>query len=121
MRSNREKTLFQNIGAIIKLGISKRCMMLWPIAFWTGISIAYFDGVLVRTMSISLEHGDVKLDDSEIYEKAMLGMVTFGFGELIGSFLLGYIIDRFGNKISAFSNFLVMIVMFVFTFVFCYT
>ena len=51
----------------------------------------------------------------------MLGMVTFGFGELVGSFLLGYIIDKFGNKTSASSNFVIMLLMFGVTFLFTYT
>ncbi len=44
---------------ILKLTINKRMRLLLPELIWTGISIAYFSGILVSMMSLCLaEVGD---------------------------------------------------------------
>ena len=41
----------------------------------------------------------------------MLAMVAFGGGELIGSFFIGFIVDRFGSKVAAVCNLVTMVTM----------
>lgn len=40
-----------------------------------------------------------------------MGMVAFGFGEVIGGFITGLVIDRLGSKKTVFYNILVMTLM----------
>jgi predicted MFS family arabinose efflux permease len=39
----------------------------------------------------------------------MLAMVTFGVGEILGCFLTGYIVDRFGSKVAVIANLLIIV------------
>lgn len=48
----------------------------------------------------------------------MLAMVGFGIGEVLGSTLLGYIVDKLGNKLASIMNFYIVIVMSAITFLF---
>jgi MFS family permease len=41
----------------------------------------------------------------------MLAMVGFGFGEIFGCFFIGFIVDKFGSKVAAFLNVLIIILM----------
>lgn len=44
----------QSIKKILKLSNNKRMRFLIPEIFWTGISIAYYSGMLVEMMSASI-------------------------------------------------------------------
>jgi MFS family permease len=35
---------------------------------------------------------------------SMLAMVLFGFGEILGCFYIGYIVDRFGSRTASVCN-----------------
>ena len=34
----------------------------------------------------------------------MMAMVVFGIGEIIGCFLIGYIVDKYGSRVASFMN-----------------
>jgi hypothetical protein len=48
----------------------------------------------------------------------MLAMVGFGFGEIFGSFFIGYIVDRYGSKIAIMCNLVIILLMFGITMAF---
>ena len=48
--------------AVIQLSFNKRMMFLMPEILWTGISIAYFSGILVSMMTLSM--ADNGINDS---------------------------------------------------------
>lgn len=93
---------------------SYRFRFLIPQLMWSGISIAYYSGNLVEMMS-----GAYGGDDNALQFKwSMLAMVGFGFGEILGGFVVGYIVDRFGTKMAILWDLLVMVIMFIITLIF---
>jgi hypothetical protein len=91
--------------------------LILPICIWTGISIAYYDGCLVEMMSLSLP-SDSEDQKKISYEYCMLAMVFMGVGEVLGSFSIGYIIDKFGNKLACLIDGFIVVIMFVVTIIF---
>lgn len=90
-----------------KLTCDRRFMYLLPQLAWTGISIAYYSGILVQMMSATLGG-----DSNYQFKWAMLAMVGFGFGEILGGFFIGWIVDRFGTKVAILCNLGIILIMF---------
>jgi MFS family permease len=89
-------------------------MYLIPQLFWTGISIAYYSGNLVEMMTGTLQDES----DPEQFKYSMLAMVGFGVGEILGGFLIGYIVDKFGTKMAILMNLVLIVIMFAITIAF---
>jgi MFS family permease len=51
-------------------------------------------------------------DNHYKFKWSMLAMVGFGFGEIFGGFFIGFIVDKFGNRLAIISNVLIMLTMF---------
>jgi predicted MFS family arabinose efflux permease len=79
--------------------------------FWTGLSLAYYSGTLVKTMAMSMDD----ISDNIKYEKSLYAMSIFGVGEVTGCFFIGYIIDNFSSKIAAIVDVLLIGVAFIVT------
>ena len=45
------------------------------------------------------------------FKKAMIAMVLFGVGEVLGCFFIGYMVDHYGSRISVFINLSIIVVM----------
>ncbi len=109
------------LGQVIKnmwiLARDPRFLYLVPQLFWTGVSIAYYSGNLVEMMQDAIG-GD---DDHYQFKLSMLAMVMFGFGEILGCFFIGYVVDKYGSKMAVICNLIVMTIMGAFTFAFIIT
>ena len=46
-------------------------------------------------------------------------MIGFGFGEILGCFFIGYIVDRFGSKVAGACNITIMSLMTLVTISYC--
>ncbi len=55
-------TVKDNVSSVFKLAFHRRMRMLMPEILWTGISVAYYSGILVTMMSLVLK--DVGDDNS---------------------------------------------------------
>ena len=51
---------------------------------------------------------DTELDDDHKESKALVGMIAFGAGEIIGGLLLGVIIDKIGSKYTCIINIMIV-------------
>ena len=57
---------------------------------WTGVTIAFYSGLMVPIIADT-----VKLDDEDMQMSlSMNAMIFFGIGEAIGGILIGYHIDH---------------------------
>ncbi len=83
-----------------KLLVDRRMMLLLPQVFWTGMSLAVFTGLLIPMIAESIP-GD---DNQDKFQKSMFCMATFGVGEMMGSLIIGFIIDKVGNKAATLAN-----------------
>jgi predicted MFS family arabinose efflux permease len=81
---------------------------------WTGISIAFYSGLLVVMMTEAIG-GD---DDQIKFKYSMCAMALLGVGEVIGCFVIGYIVDKFGSKTAILCNLLLISMMMSSTIVF---
>jgi hypothetical protein len=50
----------------------------------------------------------------------MLAMVGFGVGEVVGGFLIGALVDRFGTKVAVLTNLSIIVIMSGVTLAFIY-
>ena len=66
---------------------------------WTGGSIAYWSSILTPIMALQLKSdpNNADMKDNMIDSYALLGMVAFGFGEVIGGGLNGLVLDKIGS------------------------
>jgi len=51
-------------------------------------------------------------DNNYQFKWSMLAMVGFGFGEIFGGFIIGYVVDRYGSKIAIMCNLVIILLMF---------
>ena len=65
-------------------------------------------------MSLKDEDGNVKTS------KALLAMVAFGFGEIVGGVIIGYVVDHINSKIASLYNAAFVFVTVVATLIFIY-
>eukprot|EP00350_Pseudokeronopsis_sp_OXSARD2_P005866 CAMPEP_0170567266 /NCGR_PEP_ID=MMETSP0211-20121228/80369_1 /TAXON_ID=311385 /ORGANISM="Pseudokeronopsis sp., Strain OXSARD2" /LENGTH=186 /DNA_ID=CAMNT_0010888673 /DNA_START=894 /DNA_END=1454 /DNA_ORIENTATION=+ len=78
---------------------------LLPQIFWTGITVAFYSGLMVPLISDTIITKDL---DRQL-EMSMQAMLYFGIGEMLGGITIGIILDKYGNYIS--SAIIVMLVL----------
>lgn len=93
--------------------INRRMLMLLPLVMWTGVSVAFYSGVLTIIVSNSINEAD---NLKQYYSQ--LAMIAFGVGEILGCFFIGYIIDKIGSKKASWVNVGICIVMTACTLIF---
>ncbi len=80
----------------------KRMMLINPQLFWTGVSIAFWSGIL--TPIIVLQLADSNLSETEKQAMALMAMIWFGVGEVLGGVVEGFVIDLVGSKLATWFN-----------------
>ena len=92
-----------------------------PQILWTGVSIAYYSGILVDEISASVPRleGQSTADyESDTSFKAAMAMIGFGVGEILGCFFIGFIVDKFGSRKAAWVNVTICFLMTAVTLIF---
>lgn len=102
-----QMTVMQRTASIWRMAINKRMLVFLPQLLWTGVSIAYYSGILVSVISDSV----VGATESEQQYKSVLCMIAFGCGEVLGCFFIGNIIDRYSGKIATFFILGIIVIM----------
>ena len=98
--------------SVLKLLASRRMWWLLPQILWTGVSIAFYSGNLVELISFSLQADTQALQ----FQKAMIAMVFFGVGEILGCFFIGFIVDKISSRKAALFNVGIVVLMIAVTF-----
>jgi predicted MFS family arabinose efflux permease len=81
----------------IALICTKKMMYLNMQLLWSGTSIAFWSAMLIPIMTLELaDHTD--FSENQKTSWALYGMVSFGFGEVIGGYIMGMVIDKCGSK-----------------------
>jgi MFS family permease len=74
---------------------------------WTGISIAYYSGLLVLMMVQAIGGNDSQYQ----FKMSMLALALFGVGEIVGCFYIGFVVDKFGSRVATICNLINIIAM----------
>jgi MFS family permease len=85
-----------------------------PQMFWTGMSIAVYSSLFSVMLNDCIKDDPSKTPDENDKDqdfKTALALVAFGFGEILGCFYIGSIIDKYGSKKAVFGNVLVLIIL----------
>lgn len=114
-RTVHEHTAYEGevvtVGGVIKsmwkLTTNKRFALLIPQFFWTGISIAYYQGILVLMMQQAIGGTDTQYQ----FKMSMLALTLFGVGEIVGCFYIGFIVDKFGSRVATICNLVNIVAM----------
>lgn len=88
--SLRQNTFLQNIGVTFKLLISRDMLPVNLQLIWAGCSISYWSTMLTPIMTLQLPEEN----ENRQLQLALFGMVAFGFGEVSGGLVHGWLIDR---------------------------
>lgn len=90
-------------------------LSMMPLTVFTGISIAFWAGMISPIIVLQIE-SDPKYDHKNMTENqkfalSLEAMVAFGVAEVIGSYVHGYIADKFTSKRATLFLILTMILM----------
>jgi MFS family permease len=105
-----KKSFWANMKETIDLFSNRQMCWLHLNIIWTGVSIAFFSSMLTPIMVLQQKNDGVT-DENEQLSQALFGMVAFGFGEVLGGFIHGLIIDKIGSRKTIFVNLIIMSVM----------
>src|SRR5438128_4553208 len=89
--------MYNSAKSILKLIVSRRMLIFLPQIFWTGISLAVYSGLLVPMITYTMVFDEMEAR----LTKVMYAMITLGFGEIIGGFFIGQVIDRTTNRFAS--------------------
>ena len=95
-----QPSMAQEIASTVKLLYNRKMMYINMQLSLTGISIAYWSGMLTPIMILSL-NDRTNLDDNHKTRLALFGMIAFGFGEMFGGYIMGVFIDNLGSKVGS--------------------
>ncbi|CDW71070.1 major facilitator superfamily protein [Stylonychia lemnae] len=116
IQKTSEVSIYQNAMSILKFMVSPRMRYFILEIGWTGFSISYFSGMLVLIMTDSM--GADESESLKSYEKALFAMVALGVGEVVGSQLVGQIVDKVNSKVAVIFNLVVLVLMLIVTFIY---
>jgi len=69
-----------------------------PLMIWGALSMAAYSGCFVNLITDTMSDRD--WNDNKKTEIALFAMIALGFGEMTGGLILGYVMDKFGQKIG---------------------
>ena len=102
--------MIEEVTSTIQSMFTRKIMYVNMQMSWSGISIAFWSGILTPIMILSLgNHPDLDYDHKA--SLALYGMVAFGFGEVTGATIMGIVVDKFGSKIGSIKNVILVILM----------
>ena len=92
-------------------------MLLIPLIIYSGTSISFWTGMITPIIMLQVESDPQinDIDQNEKFKLSLLAMIAFGCGEFVGSYLLGYISDKFNSKRATFFIIFLMLTMLIFT------
>ena len=103
----------ETLCSTIKLIFTKKMMLINMMLIFSGVSIAFWSGMLTPIMVLQLEADPANKDMAENVKTshALYAMSCFGVGEVFGGVLQGIVIDRCGMRAANFTVMLVIVVM----------
>ena len=96
------KSVAQEIKETWQLLINPRMVKLLPLITVSSFSQAIYAAILVPLMTDTIEANPQTMDWDEATRNkyCLLALVGLGFGEIVGAFGVGKIMDNIGNKAS---------------------
>ena len=76
--------------------ISKRMRRVLPLFVMNAISLAIYSGCFVNIIASTLKNQHY--DENQELSVSLFAMIPLGVGGLLGSAIVGFIIDKFGSK-----------------------
>lgn len=106
-------TLVDVVKSLWKAFYQKRFFPFIPQLMWTGISIAYYSGILALLIS------DTIIDETLKQKNSILALIPLGLGEIFGCFYIGFIVDKYGSRVASVANIINCFVMTLITLIYC--
>mmetsp|Transcript_6227 Transcript_6227/g.4696 ORF Transcript_6227/g.4696 Transcript_6227/m.4696 type:complete len:85 (-) Transcript_6227:142-396(-) len=83
----------EDVKATIGYFLDTRMRKVIPVLGWSGVSLAIYIGMFINLMEESM---DESWSDNERIEKALTVMISLAIGELIGTLIYGFLLDKVG-------------------------
>lgn len=82
------------------MSISPKFRLYIGQCFWTGISIAYWTGLVTPILVMALPN----LSETEQLEKVLYAVSLLGVGECLGAVVMGQIVDKVNSRVGVIFN-----------------
>lgn len=73
---------------------------LLPMIIVTGNSNAMYSSIMINMFTRSMEITEPDWDKDKKNQQAFIVMIFLGIGEMVGPVIMGYITDKFSNRVS---------------------
>ena len=113
MREEEELSFKEDVQATFRLLVSKRMAFMIPQIIWSGVSIAYWSGLLSPINALSLRTMHPGIKEKKVLSESLYAMMFLGIGQAISGLIMGIIIDIFNSRRACIANVFVMFLTFI--------
>lgn len=109
-----KESFVQILKNTLSLVVNPKMMKLNMQLVFTGVSISYWSGIISPIVIFQLDNDpdyDAEMEENKKDQYALLTMISFGIGEVIGGFFMGWFLDRFNPKKGIITILIIIIVM----------
>ena len=86
---------------------------LLPEIFWTGISIAYWSGLVATIVARTVPDKD----ENEKIAAGLYALSVLGVGEMVGSIFMGLVVDKLSSKVGCIVNMINVVIVWAVSFI----
>ena len=105
--NNEEDSFINSIRYTVKLMFSKRMSLFLPQIFWTGISTAYWSGLIANIVARTIPE---KTENEQLIA-SLYALSVLGFGEMVGSAIMGLTVDKISSRTGCILNMINILVV----------
>ena len=110
---NKEDSFFNSIKYTVRLIVNRRMIRLLPEIFWTGISIAYWSGLVATIVARTVPNKD----ENEKIAAGLYALSVLGVGEMVGSIFMGMVVDKLSSKVGCIVNMINVVIVWAVSFI----
>ena len=109
---DKEDSFFDSFKYTVRLIGNRRMIRLLPEIFWTGISIAYWSGLVATIVARTVP----EKPENEQIAASLYALSVLGVGEMIGSIFMGLVVDKLSSKVGCVVNMINVVLVWAISF-----
>ena len=109
---DKEDSFFNSFKYTVRLIGNRRMIRLLPEIFWTGISIAYWSGLVATIVARTVP----EKPENEQIAASLYALSVLGVGEMLGSIFMGLVVDKISSKFGCLVNMINVVIVWAISF-----
>ena len=110
--TDKEDSFFNSFKYTVRLIGNRRMIRLLPEIFWTGISIAYWSGLVATIVARTVP----EKPENEQIAASLYALSVLGVGEMLGSIFMGLVVDKISSKFGCLVNMINVVIVWAISF-----